>query len=287
MSYGISLYKTSLKGIRPSNEDIEKYFLNLDYRGKPILENLAPIDLFIICDGHGGNEVAEFVADKLLDAFSKTKQYYPLTFSEIKKIYDTVQTLLVNHKNNIAKYCGTTTLVLIRYMEQGKKYVQVINLGDSRAVLSRKGLAIPLTKDHKPSWPDERKRIMEVNLRYNTNKKIHFEAGDWRIGDLSVSRAFGDLDNVPHITHIPEVFKYQLSPDDEFIVLACDGVFDVLQNNDVVNFVRDYLINDTIFLEQEKKNKQIDDNIARRLAEFALHKGSNDNISIMIIIFNK
>ena len=69
------------------------------------------------------------------------------------------------------------------------------------------------------------------------NGKIQFDGHDWRIKDLSLSRAFGDLDASPFVTHEPEIYKYKLSSKDKFMVLACDGLWDVLSNQEVVNFV--------------------------------------------------
>lgn len=291
MPSDISLHKTSLVGGRPTNEDVEKYKLNLSLQGGAINPKFSPIDFFVICDGHGGSHVAEFVAPQLEYFLTQPDITYPLAQQEIVKIYSDIQKELINHPQRIAKMCGCTALVLLRYMDpEGNKNIQIINIGDCRAVLSRKGLAIPLSKDHKPSWPDEKKRIDAVNKKYGTNQQIHFDAGDWRIGDLSVSRAFGDLDNVPHVSHVPDSFCYQLIRDDEFIVMGCDGLYDVLENHEVVNFVRDHMKNNHlevyniphIYPTKEIAN-QI--NIARKLAEYALARGSTDNVSIIIIFF--
>lgn len=287
----ISLHKTSLKGYRPSNEDAEKYNMNLSTNGESIDNNYAAIDLFIICDGHGGNKVAEFVVVQLEKHLMKKNLKYPLAHSYIVKIYDYIQKLLINNNEAIAKNCGCTALTVIRYLDQhGNKNIQVINLGDCRAVLSRKGLAIPLSKDHKPYWSDEKRRIDHVNNKYKMNQQIHYDAGDWRIGDLSVSRSFGDLDNTPHVTHIPDSFSYQLMDDDEFILLACDGLMDSLENHDAVNFIRDHMNNNHIELYNipgKYPFEENNNNIARKLAQYAISLGSTDNVSVLIVFFEK
>ena len=122
------------------------------------------------------------------------------------------------------------------------------------------------------------------------DKRVHYILIIWRIGDLSVSRAFGDLDNTPHVTHIPDNFNYQLKPDDEFIVMACDGVWDVLQNHDVVNFTRDHYHNNNVDLYDiygKYPTQDIDQihNIAKKLATYAIASGSTDNVSVIIIFF--
>jgi protein phosphatase 2C len=293
MSRDISLHKTSLCGCRPSNEDVEKYNLNLSASGQAINPHFAPIDFLVIADGHGGSAVSEFVVPSLEKCFMNKRMLYPVPYQTIEKIYDGIQQKLIEHPQHIAQNCGCTALVVIRYIDNYfHKYVQVINLGDCRAVLSRNGLAIPLCKDHKPFWSDEKKRIDAVNKKYRTNKQVHFDAEDWRIGDLSVSRAFGDLDNTPHVIHRPESFCHQLLADDEFIVVSCDGVCDVLENHEIVNFVRDHLHNNHIELYNIPNKYPVyelfnEKNIARKLAEFAIAKGSTDNVSVLIIFFDK
>jgi len=295
MASDIELHKTSLRGARPSNEDVEAYKINLSIHGTSIDPQYAPIDFFVVCDGHGGIEVAEFVVPELQKYFMKRNLRYPLKHAYIVRIYDTIQQKLINHPRRIAHKCGCTALVLVRFMDETKqKHIQVVNLGDSRAVLSRYGIATPLCKDHKPIWSDEKHRIEQVNERCGINRPIHFEAGDWRVGDLSVSRSFGDLDNTPHVTHIPETFEFILETEtiDEFIVLACDGVWDVMENHHVVNFVKDHCHNNNLQFYQiphrfPSGEVSTPPNIARKLADYAIAKGSTDNISVLIIFLRR
>ena len=290
MARDISLHKTSLRGLRETNEDVERYNLNLSIDGNSINAKYAPIDFFLVCDGHGGSEVSEFIAPMLEKHFMKKNLVYPLAQEYINKIYSFIQLTIINHPKKIGKACGSTALVVIRYMNDRKKYIQIINLGDCRCVISNSGLAIPLTKDHKPFWPDEKLRIDNVNKKYGTNEKIEFYASDWRIGDLSVSRSFGDLDNTPYVTHIPDIYNYQLKDDYEFMVISCDGLTDVLENHEIINFIRDHYYNNHTELydipDRYPTNKvAIQNNIARKLAEYALARQSQDNVSVMIVFF--
>lgn len=303
-------------GKRPSNEDVEQYKLNLTADGRIVDPNFAPADFFVICDGHGGNEVAEYIAPKLLKFLMKKELVYPLKHKYIIKVYDHLQKKLI--ELGIAKQCGCTALVTAIYLDsRNVRNVQIINIGDCRAVISKSGLANSLSIDHKPSWPDEKKRIDKVNSDLGLNKKIWLDVytdnkgnvigEDYRIGTLSVSRAFGDIVDTPHVTHIPDIFNYQLSTKDEFIVMACDGVWDVLGNEEVVNFVRDHRTNNHIkmydnpynpfkgsvdressdsrfkYPPQKFKNSK---NIAEKLALYAIAKGSTDNVSVIIIFLN-
>lgn len=286
----LELHATSQQGRRPSNEDVERFRLNLGNDGRAIDSNYAPVDFFVICDGHGGREVAEIVAPALMKQMTRSHLTYPLSYNTIKKIYDHIQNIIINHPDGIGEECGCTALVLIRYFDSGKEYIQVLNLGDCRAVICRRGIAIPLTKDHKPSWPDEKIRINNVNRKMGTDDQIVYEEHDWRIHGLSVSRAFGDLSATPHVSHIPESFIYDLQRDDEFIILACDGLWDVLENHCAVNFVRDHNNNNQIdFYDIPKRypTQRVRDsnNISRKLASYAIAKDSWDNVSVLIAIF--
>jgi len=132
-------------------------------------------------------------------------------------------------------------------------------------------IANPLTKDHKPHVVEEKNRIHELD------GTIEFDGDDWRIGNLSLARAFGDLDTSPYVSHIPDIFKYTIQKNDKFIVLSCDGLWDVLSNQDVANFILEYLIK----IEKKEINSNVD--IAKDLAEYAIKEGSMDNITIIII----
>ncbi|KAK9804174.1 hypothetical protein WJX73_008581 [Symbiochloris irregularis] len=117
----------------------------------------------------------------------------------------------------------------------------VANAGDSRAVLCRGRNAVALSHDHKPAHEEERARIMAAG------GFVSDIGGVVRVnGNLNLSRAIGDLkykgnDTLPAkdqiITAQPDIQQITLTPEDRFFVLACDGVWDVMTNQDVVEFV--------------------------------------------------
>jgi protein phosphatase 1G len=132
---------------------------------------------------------------------------------------------------------GTTAVVALL----SKETVYVANAGDSRAVLSRANQAVPLSQDHKPAAVTERERIIAAG------GFVSEIGGICRVnGNLSLSRAIGDLrykqnrDLHPSqqiVTATPDVHRVELTPEDQFIVLACDGIWDVMSNQQVVDFV--------------------------------------------------
>lgn len=270
----MEVYSSSLKGNRAQNEDNHKIILNLD--GKEI--NNAKINYFAVYDGHGGKFVSNFLKKNLHEFFIDNRVKYPLKETYINKIYKYLQDLLRSKYLNNVNECGSTCLVAIQNREKEgnniHNYMYVLNSGDSRCVLCRGTKAHALTEDHKPSWPMEKTRIEKLG------GTIRFDGYDFRIKDLSVSRAFGDTNAEPYLTNIPDIYKYRLNPKDKFMVLACDGLWDVMDNSDVVNYILKECYDSSL---NERINKKI--NIATKLAEHAINIGSNDNITAIIIFF--
>jgi len=142
----------------------------------------------------------------------------------------------------VADNVGCTAIcVLVR-----KEDIIAANAGDSRAVLSRAGKQVELSFDHKPKDDTEKNRI-EAAGGY-----LEDTPGGARVnGNLNLSRAIGDLeykkreDLKPEeqiICSTPDVLLKELCPEDEFIILACDGIWDVMSNQDAVDFVRPRLL---------------------------------------------
>ena len=98
-----------------------------------------------------------------------------------------------------------------------------------------------------------------------------------------MSRALGDLDTKPFVSHIPEIFRYELDNRDRFIILACDGLWDAFENQQAVNFVLNEL-DKTKKLKSDHKQKN-QNNIAYLLAKEAIARGSRDNVSVIIVFF--
>jgi serine/threonine protein phosphatase PrpC len=96
------------------------------------------------------------------------------------------------------------------------------NAGDTRIVLSRKGRAVRLTFDHKADIPEEVERIRALG-GHVTDRRV--------LGILAVARSLGDFFLHPYVTADPYLTVTSVSPGDEFIILACDGVWDVLSDD--------------------------------------------------------
>jgi protein phosphatase 1G len=114
----------------------------------------------------------------------------------------------------------------------------VANAGDSRCILSRGKETIPMTEDHKPTNPEEERRIKAAG---------GFVAEGRINGGLNLSRAIGDMNyktsegKKPEeqvVTANPDVNVTELTPADQFIILACDGIWDMMTNDQAVAFVQ-------------------------------------------------
>lgn len=258
----------SLKGKRDANEDKHIVLFNGD--GK--YDKLPPVNLFAIFDGHGGGDVSKFLSRTVPIYLINKKLNYPLNTKYVYAVYDHLQDVLKKKYSSIAKNMGSTNLAVVHFKKNRESYLNIINLGDCRCVLCRDNLANALTKDHKPYWPEEKNRIEKLG------GTIYFDGEDWRIKDLSVSRAMGDTSATPYVSHVPDIFRYKLNKTDKFIILACDGLWDVVTNQEAVNFVLNNCYDETT---NERINKNI--NIAKKLGEYAIGKGSNDNVTVIVV----
>lgn len=153
--------------------------------------------------------------------------------------------LLRSDDVEVCGYDSGTTCILALY-QRATEELLIGNIGDSRAVLCRAGLAIDMSLDHKPEDDIELDRIKKAG---------GYLTGDGRVkGGLNLSRAFGDhiyKDNskIPlkdqMITAFPDVTHFKVTKDDEFMILACDGIWNVMSSQECVDFVRDRLEKDS------------------------------------------
>mmetsp|Transcript_3025 Transcript_3025/g.9421 ORF Transcript_3025/g.9421 Transcript_3025/m.9421 type:complete len:351 (-) Transcript_3025:449-1501(-) len=134
------------------------------------------------------------------------------------------------------------TAVVVVVEERTPRRLWIANAGDSRAVACRAGRAVALSHDHKPDAPTEEARITAAG------GYVECANGFFRVnGNLNLSRSIGDLKYKANttigpeaqiITAEPDVTIYNLSPEDEFFIVACDGIWDCVSNQEAVDFVK-------------------------------------------------
>ncbi|KAJ8609843.1 hypothetical protein CTAYLR_008134 [Chrysophaeum taylorii] len=135
---------------------------------------------------------------------------------------------------------GCTAVVVV--FDEGSSKLWCANAGDSRAVVCRDRAAVPLSFDHKPCAPGEQARITNAGGFVDECANGFFRVN----GNLNLSRSIGDLKykgdasldpSQQIITAEPDVVECDVQPEDTFIIIACDGVWDVVSNQEAVDFV--------------------------------------------------
>ncbi|XP_023875204.2 probable protein phosphatase 2C 75 [Quercus suber] len=175
-------------------------------------------------------------------------------------------------------------------------HIIVANCGDSRAVLCRGGVAIPLSQDHKPDRSDELARIEAAGGR------VIFGNGARVAGILAMSRAIGDKFLKPFVTSEPEITFTKREPEDECLILASDGLWDVISSELACDVARECLrevtpapdaaidLNSGPRIEDEGAGALYPSRsvlAAALLTRLALGRKSSDNISVIVVDLKK
>ncbi|KAL3531558.1 hypothetical protein ACH5RR_010880 [Cinchona calisaya] len=132
---------------------------------------------------------------------------------------------------NVSSSSGTTALTALIF----GRLLMLANAGDCRAVLCRKGQAIDMSQDHRPSYASEHRRVEEPGGLIDDG---------YLNGVLSVTRALRDWDmklprgSASPLIAEPEFRQIVLTEDDEFIIIGCDGIWDVMSSQQAVSLVR-------------------------------------------------
>ncbi|CAL5364525.1 unnamed protein product [Camellia sinensis] len=217
---------TSVIGRRREMEDavtVELGFLSRDSR---------EYDFFGVYDGHGGSRVAYSCRDRLHCLLVKEIEDEIDVETRSEEDWEKVMVAcfgkMDEEVNDITANIGSTAVVAVVAEEE----VVVPNCGDSRAVLSRRGVAVSMSNDHKPDRPDELERIEGAGGRVI----------DWNgprvLGVLSTSRSIGDHYLKPFVIPKPEIIVSKRTSADEFLILATDGLWDVVSNEVACQVVR-------------------------------------------------
>eukprot|EP00475_Leptophrys_vorax_P002542 TRINITY_DN1141_c0_g1_i1.p1 TRINITY_DN1141_c0_g1~~TRINITY_DN1141_c0_g1_i1.p1 ORF type:complete len:332 (-),score=72.23 TRINITY_DN1141_c0_g1_i1:130-1125(-) len=223
------------------------------------------LSFFGVFDGHGGRKAAEYTRDHLLDnlKFSLWQGMQvedSFKFAYLRTEYDFFETSPVEETSG-----ATAVTVLI---ENDTKRFWCANAGDSRAIMCRNGEAVALSEDHRVSNAAEVERIQKLG-GFIKNKRA--------MGRLECFRTIGDADvDSKVITAEPEVKSGVIEDTDEFIILACDGLYDVLTNDEIVQFVQELRTQGLTAKE-----------ISQRLVDHAINvRYSKDNVTMILILLN-
>lgn len=227
----------------------------------------SPGAFYGVFDGHGGVDAASFAKNSLLKSIVEDSHFPARIRRAIRNAFVRTDHALSDSKS-LDRTSGTTALIALVL---GRKML-IANAGDSRAVLGKRGKAIELSKDHKPNCTSEKLRIEKLG-------GVIYDG--YLNGQLSVARALGDwhLKGPKGISYPlssePELEELILTEEDEFLVIGCDGLWDVMSSQCAVTMTRKELM---LHNDPEK--------CCKVLVKEALKRNSCDNLTVLVVCFS-
>ena len=221
----------------------------------PNLTNDYKTSLFGIFDGHGGNDVVKYIKDRVPEIIKN----YIKDLCPIEKCF-------INSFNKIdeelkfydSEYTGSTATIVI--FQDNKIYCA--NVGDSRAYIVYDNYIKQITVDHKCSVPSEAERIKNMGGKITKNRVQ---------GQLVLSRSLGDLYCKKYgVSNLPDISTNKIDYNVKYVVIASDGVWDVVDENTVLNM--------------SKKGKNAEQ-FCKELVKLSIEKETKDNVSCIVISF--
>ena len=286
------------------------------------LKTWPKISYFAIFDGHGGEECSEFLKNNYLNYLVENPNFpFDIKLSMIEtfqKVEEDFFKLKCTDKLENSDKSGSCALVAIIFDNK----IYIANIGDSRAIMSLSGgtKVKQLTADHKPDNIKEFERaikngskiylddnddpnrdeskleFIKDKLELEKMKEIKLNSTEEKIfrvfpSDLAVMRTIGDIKakrkefggNPGTIINIPEVFTFDINSSDDFIVMGCDGIFDDLSNQEIINAA--WLVFKNRANEKNYDIHELSQEACDLVIKFALEKQTTDNLSCIIIGF--
>ncbi|XP_010426702.1 PREDICTED: probable protein phosphatase 2C 47 [Camelina sativa] len=220
-----------------------------------------------VFDGHGGVDAASFTKDNIMKLVMEDKHFPTSTKKATRSAFVKTDHALAD-ASCLDRSSGTTALTALIL----DKTMLIANAGDSRAVLGKRGRAIELSKDHKPNCTSERLRIEKLG-------GVIYDG--YLNGQLSVARALGDWHikgakgSLCPLSCEPELEEIVLTEEDEFLIMGCDGLWDVMSSQCAVTMVR-----------RELMQHNDPEKCSQALVKEALQRNSCDNLTVVVVCFS-
>ncbi|EYU41187.1 hypothetical protein ABFS82_03G004900 [Erythranthe guttata] len=255
------------KGPKQYMEDVHMCIDNLPRHLGEFTGFTLPGAFYGVFDGHGGIDAALFVRNNILK-FIVEDSFFPVCLEKAIKSAFLKADYAFADDSSLDISSGTTALTVFI---SGRKMI-VANAGDCRAVLGKRGKAVEMSRDHKPNYTSEKLRI----------EKLGGSIFDGYLnGQLSVSRAIGDWHmkgakgSASPLTSEPELQETILTEDDEFLIIACDGLWEVMSSQCAVSIARKELMRHN---DPEKCSEE--------LVREALKRNTCDNLTVVVVCFS-
>lgn len=236
----------------------------------------APSAFYGVFDGHGGSDAAAYIKRHAIRFFFEDAEFPHASVADtvfLESLENSVRKAFLQADLALADDCtistssGTTALTALVF----GRTLLVANAGDCRAVLCRKGEALEMSQDHRPIYAVECRRVVESG-GYIDDGYLN--------GVLSLSRALGDWEmKLPRgspspLIAEPEFKQVVLTEDDEFLIIGCDGIWDVMSSQHAVSVVRRGL-----------RRHDDPERCARELVREALRLNTSDNLTVIVVCF--
>ncbi|PRP74630.1 hypothetical protein PROFUN_03552 [Planoprotostelium fungivorum] len=231
-----------------------------------VINLFSKVGYFGVFDGHGGVRCANYLAEVLHFNIFNSEYFARGRFEEsIKEGFrKTDEDFLEQCRKHYLMDGSTCAIAMI---VDCKLYTA--HAGDSRVVLCRDKTAIRLTEDHKPDRDDELARVEKAG------GEVIFRGNCFRVaGDLAMSRSFGDLrlkEPLKMVISEPEIRVEELTPKDKWVIIASDGLWDVVSDQKACDIVRRF---------------DSPEEASKRLVDYALSMGTMDNTTAVVVKLN-
>lgn len=247
-----------------------------------------------VFDGHGGGGVSQYLKNhwyrKVCEKLNQTTEELS-DASSVSSSAAALRAAFAELEDEILaekalQYQGSTAVTVMVHEFQGKRTILSANVGDSRAILSRGTSAVDLTRDHKPNEEREKARILSMgeSIEWDNVSKVH------RVRNLSLSRALGDEYAKPVVSAQVDIQHYPVQETDEFVVLASDGLWDVMTSQDVVSYVHRRMEHSLATIPEGEDRANVElvmrRNMSKWVAREALRRGTADNVCVLMVWLN-
>ncbi|KAI9199916.1 hypothetical protein LWI28_000320 [Acer negundo] len=227
----------------------------------------SPGAFYGVFDGHGGTDAASFVRNNILRFIIEDSQFPSCVEKAIKSAFVQADYAFAD-ASSLDISSGTTALTALFF----GRTLTIANAGDCRAVLGRRGRALEMSNDHKPNSTSEKIRIEKLG-------GVVYDG--YLNGQLSVARAIGDWHmkgpkgSACPLSAEPELHELLLTEEDEFLIMGCDGLWDVMSSQCAVTVARKELM-----LHNDPER------CSRELVREALKRNTCDNLTVIVICFS-